>query len=35
MLLELPDTVIKQMLQDESVLNDGINRALQALSPDR
>lgn len=35
MLLELPDTVIKQMLQDESVLNDGMNRALQALSPDR
>ncbi|KAL2100040.1 hypothetical protein ACEWY4_004434 [Coilia grayii] len=31
MLLELPDAVIKQMLQDESVLNDGISRALQAL----
>ncbi|XP_062410497.1 uncharacterized protein LOC134100991 isoform X2 [Sardina pilchardus] len=34
MMLELPDKVIKQMLQDESVLNDGISRALQALSPD-
>lgn len=35
MLLELPDTVIKQMLTDESVLSDGINRALEALSPNR
>ncbi|KAG5272143.1 hypothetical protein AALO_G00162130 [Alosa alosa] len=34
MMLELPDKVIMQMLQDESVLNDGISRALQALSPD-
>ncbi|XP_076139802.1 uncharacterized protein LOC143122798 isoform X2 [Alosa pseudoharengus] len=34
MMLELPDKVIMQMLQDESVLNDGISKALQALSPD-
>ncbi|XP_063066128.1 uncharacterized protein LOC134457996 [Engraulis encrasicolus] len=32
MLLELPDSVITQMLQDETVLNDGISRALQALN---
>ncbi|XP_028830295.1 uncharacterized protein LOC114786890 isoform X2 [Denticeps clupeoides] len=31
MLLELPVSVVRQMLQDEILLNEGLNRALNAL----
>lgn len=35
MMLELPSAVIQLMLQDESVLNDGISKALHALDSER
>lgn len=34
MLLELPGAVISQMLQDEALLSNALERALAALHPD-